>query len=101
VKCDYASCENPAPYEVRCHHRSRLVTWRFCDWHIDDHVAEWNAAELTECPEFKPAPDPNPAGCGTPAGARQHYRRGEKPCWRCAEASRSHRRYATKLKGAA
>lgn len=26
--------------------------------------------------------------CGTPAAARRHYRRGEKPCPACLEASR-------------
>jgi hypothetical protein len=29
-----------------------------------------------------------PTACGTPAGARRHYRAGEKPCALCREGNR-------------
>lgn len=35
------------------------------------------------------------APCGTAAGARRHYRRGEKPCPTCAQASRRDRNERT------
>jgi hypothetical protein len=30
-----------------------------------------------------------PTACGTPAGARRHYRAGEKPCALCREGNRA------------
>lgn len=45
-----------------------------------------------EPPKPEPKPRPSKARCGTISGYTSHIRRGERPCFDCAEASRTYQR---------
>lgn len=81
--CDYAACTTVALYPGD--------GWDFCWTHYTQHRADlhdepWPKLEPVDLqPLFAPR-------CGTPAAAKAHYRRGEKPCVECSEAVHRHRR---------
>lgn len=77
--CDYAACTTVALYPDD--------GWAFCWTHYEQHRADLHAEPWPKLAAvdlrslFAPRH-------GTGSAARQHYRRGEKPCQLCLDASR-------------
>lgn len=77
--CAYAACTAKAT--------EHDDGWDFCAQHYREHRADlhgepWPPLHPVNLRRFFTPP------CGTASGARSHYRRGEKPCEACMEASR-------------
>ena len=75
--CDYAGCTTIAVYPDD--------GWDFCWRHYLEHRADlhdepWPKLQAADLKHLFAAP------CGTPGGAKRHYRTGEKPCGACLEA---------------
>lgn len=65
----------------------------------------WGGTDEVERSQLRPPSDGTRVRwhsdrCGTPAGAKRHYRRGEKPCAPCLEAQRINHRHATAQRAA-
>lgn len=86
LRCDYAACDDAAT--------DRAGSWVFCPTHLREHLRlanqpgeDWNRQYPNFGTAMRAANAAPNAGCGTEAGAKAHYRRGEQPCRACRDAA--------------